>query len=198
MLLIPVYLTIAYLNGLAGQKIRIANLRVPTFLASQPEIENHDIVTTIFGQKTILINHLNLETEAELIVDLALSPDRQKICFETQAGRTSALYWTNWNGENISRIGPGTSCRWSPDSIKIAYLAPKSRGNDVACFWPETNLSLNLTNRQPDAQRNYHTPIWSLNNEEVFSQFTYLDSNSDNASSGIAIINITNRSVKDK
>ena len=196
--LIVVYLGIIYFGNLAEEKIKIQNLSVPTFLLSQPVLSDHNIVTTVLGQEKVLVDHLKIGDGTTLITQMAISPDKKRLCFETQSGKNYNLYWSFWDGSNPIFIGSGTDCRWSPDSSKIAYLKTKQVGNDVACYWIDTKLNLILTNRQKDYYRDYRKPIWSLNNLEIFVQYDLFSSNQVPLDSGIAVIDVSNRTIIDK
>lgn len=204
-LLIPlviIYVLIFFLGTIAEKKLRFEALNIPTFLVTQPEIMNGDIVTTsAIGQTKVIIDRSSLDQKGTSIINrIEVSPDRQNFCFETQAGKIYQVYWSDWAGENVVLLGEGTDCRWSPNSTKIAYLSPIGQdftSTDVNCYWTGTGLKLNLTSRKSEPKRRYKRPIWSSNNVDLFVQYEEVSPESGTRS-GIVEINTSSRTIIEK
>ncbi|MCJ7827767.1 hypothetical protein MUP65_01305 [Patescibacteria group bacterium] len=192
-----VYLIIFVAGSYAEKIVKFEAIRPPTFLVSQPEITNGDIVTTILKQKKILVDHLTLSEEVSPIVELAVSPDKEKVCFQTQLGKENLLYQANWDGTDVVKIGPGSRCAWSPNSSKVVYLSPiQNTGfNHVSCYYLEDGLNLNITSRTVKNPREYKNPIWSLNNRDVFVQY---QGSYGWPTSGIIVVDTIMRTVSEK
>lgn len=100
----------------------------------------HDFIT---GSDQINIPIKNAE-----IINLILSPDKQKAAFEIMGG---SMYSMNADGTNLINLGRGNRPKWSFDSKKIIYMAAEDDGHnftasDIFIINPDGTNKINLTN----------------------------------------------------
>lgn len=82
------------------------------------------------------------------IINLTVSPDKNRIAFEIVGGN---MYSMNADGTNLTDLGKGNRPRWSFDSKKIIYMITQDDGHtftesDIYSINPDGSEKVNLTN----------------------------------------------------
>jgi len=91
---------------------------------------------------------INIPIKNADIINLIISPDKNKVAFEIMGGN---MYSMNADGTNLTNLGKGNRPRWSYDSKKIIYMIAEDDGHtftesDIYSINPDGTEKVNLTN----------------------------------------------------
>jgi len=98
--------------------------------------------------------------KGEKVLNLEVSPDRNKVTFEIIGGD---IYSMNIDGTNLVNLGRGYRASWSPDSRNIVYMITEDDGHqilssDLYSIKIDGTEKTNLTNTSNIIEMN---PAWS-------------------------------------
>jgi hypothetical protein len=72
--------------------------------------------------------------------DLSISPNKKGICFHgSPIAPVVQMYYSDIDGSNVTEIGYGKGCKWSPDSSKIAFIDHVTDVSPVSVYVFEVN-----------------------------------------------------------
>lgn len=113
-------------------------------LSSYSRFDKIIMINNLLGRsEQVFIPILNAE-----IINLTLSPNKNKIAFEVMGGN---LYTMNNDGTNLIDLGKGHRPRWSSDSMRLIYMITEDDGrnytaSDIYIVNADGTNKINITN----------------------------------------------------
>ena len=104
------------------------------------------LTTNVYGLSDSKFEYMDV-FELEWASDAQISPDGSRVAYVRNAmdvmqDRSNTEIWiVNTSGSKHRRLSAGTSPRWSPDGLKLAYIA----GGQIHLRWMDTGQSAQLT-----------------------------------------------------
>ena len=104
------------------------------------------LTTNVYGLSDSKFEYMDV-FELEWGSDAQISPDGSRVAYvrtamDVMQDRSNTEIWiVNTSGSRHRRLSAGTSPRWSPDGLKLAYIA----GGQIHLRWMDTGQSAQLT-----------------------------------------------------
>ncbi len=145
------------------------------------EIDNGSIskVSSLGEKQTLVSKDDYTDSGITGFTFVKASPDETKLCFWSMPPSLSpVLYQSDISGANVSEIASKvTSCTWSNDSGKIAYVNDSALGIEANIYVYDlaTQLETQLTESTTSASyRRYSITSWSLDNTSIICSYEEL------------------------
>ena len=167
-------------------------------------IDGNVCQVTISNEIKILVNKNDYQSESISGFDkVIVSPDETKMCFLGYSPVPIWLYSANVDGGNVTKVGLGENCVWSPDSKKIAFNNHVTDVSpiDILIFDIDSTKVENLTKETaPEGFiRYYEIPQWSGDSTTITANFKSVSMPDETQrESGTSIINLLTKEIVDK